>query len=165
MHDPFNETPVDPFLESAGNGLPACKFEHVGDMVSGVVTKIDKQIDTTVDGVPKKWDDGKPMHVFIFTLETANGPVNLYVRGNMVKAIREASGGVSTIGKRLTVKHHALGEKKPGKFAAKLFIAKVEPAMAPSARTQSMSAMDQAKMAAAGFNPQPVNDWPDGTPF
>ena len=37
------------------------------------------------------------------------------------------SAGVATlVGQKLTIQHHALGDKQPGKFPAKLFRAKVE---------------------------------------
>ncbi len=138
MSDPFT-TSHDPFAESGGgSGAPVFTFAEVGDTITGVVTAIDQRNDTLPDGTIKTWPDGKPMAVFIFTLDTDNGPQRIYVRGNMVTAIREAAGGKSTIGRKLTVKHHALGDKKPGRFPAKLYKAKVEdapaaPAPAPAA--------------------------------
>lgn len=167
MTDPFANIPHDPFLESAGDGVPAFKFENLGDTISGVVKKIEQRQDTTIDGVPKTWDNGTPMSMFVFTLETPGGQRNIYVRGNMVKAIREAANNESTIGKRLTVQHHALGDKKPGKFPAKLFRAKVEsvqPALSKSQHWDTpLTATDQAKMAAAGFVPQQID--PNSVPF
>jgi len=128
MTDPFSNQ-HDPFAESGGGGgAPVFSFPTLGDSISGVVTSVEQRNDSLPDGTTKTWPDGSPMKVFIFTLDTDSGPQRIFVRGNMVTAIREAAGGQSTIGKLLTVKHHALGDKKPGKFPAKLYKAKVEEA-------------------------------------
>jgi hypothetical protein len=130
MSDPFSNI-SDPFMDAGGSSNPSVSFPNLGDSVTGVVTKVDQRDDTKPDGTVKTWPDGKPMAVFIFTLDTDDGPQSLWVRGNMVTAVREASraaGLATVIGSQLTVQHHALGEKKPGKEPAKLFRAKFEPA-------------------------------------
>lgn len=121
--DPFSND--DPFL-GGGSGTPVFMFHEIGAEITGVVTQIEKRADTQPDGTAKLWSDGSPMMVFIFHLDTNTGPQRVFVRGNMVTAIREASNGQSTIGKRLTLQHHKLGDKKPGKNPAKLFRAKIE---------------------------------------
>lgn len=77
------------------------------------------------------------MAVYVFTLDVNGEEMRLFVRGNMVTAIREAAGSKSTIGHRLTVKYHDIGEAKRGFSPAKLFKAKIEwltaPAPAPAA--------------------------------
>jgi hypothetical protein len=133
MSDPFSNPASDPFMDAGGSGIPSLSFPNLGDTVSGVVTAVDQRDDTKPDGTVKTWPDGKPMAVFIFTLDTDDGPQALWVRGNMVTAIREATkaAGLSTvIGAKLTVKHHDLGEERKGFARAKLFKAKLEPAPA-----------------------------------
>lgn len=136
MSDPFSSQ-HDPFMEAAGGAsAPSVSFAEIGDSVTGVVIKVDERNDTLPDGTPKTWANGEPMKVFIFTLDTADGERAMWVRGNMVTAVKEAAraAGVKTvIGQQLTVQHHALGEKKPGRFPAKLFRAKLEPAPAKAA--------------------------------
>jgi hypothetical protein len=136
MSDPFSNQ-EDPFMAGGGGGAPVATFEAIGDTVTGVVTAVDQRTDILPDGTAKTWPDGKPMAVFVFTLDTDDGERRLFVRGNMVTAIREAASAAgfrTVIGQQITVKHHALGEKKPGKFPAKLYKAKVEPAPPKAAK-------------------------------
>jgi len=123
----------DPFAAGSGSGSPVVKFAAVGDSVTGVVKSVEQQQDAQPDGTLKTWPDGKPMSVYVFTLEVDGEEQRLFVRGNMVTAIREAAGSKSTIGHRLTVKHHDLGEPKRGFSPAKLFKARVEWLTAPAA--------------------------------
>ena len=130
MTDPFSNQ-SDPFMAAGGSGAATVSFPNLGDTVTGVVTAIDQRDDTKPDGEVKRWPDGKPMAVFIFTLETDDGPKALWVRGHMVTAIREAAAaaGLKTvIGSELTIKHHDLGEERKGFARAKLFRAKFGPA-------------------------------------
>ena len=130
MSDPFSNQ-SDPFMDAGGSGIPSLSFPNLGDTVTGVVTAIDSRDDTKPDGEVKRWPDGKPMAVFIFTLETDEGPKALWVRGNMVTAIRDAAAaaGLKTvIGSELTIKHHDLGDERKGFARAKLFKAKFGPA-------------------------------------
>jgi hypothetical protein len=129
--DPFQEQD-DPFMEGSGKA-PAVTFVNVGDTVTGVVLRNKKEKDTKPDGTPALWDNGDQKFVYIFTLDTDEGERSLWVRGHMVKAIREAvnAGGFRTvIGTKLTVQHTGLGEPKKGFSPAKLFRAKVEAAPA-----------------------------------
>lgn len=129
-------TPPDPFMAASGDGNPAVKFEQVGDTVTGVITAITERNDTKPDGTINTWADGSPVKMWVFTLDTDGTPRSLFVRGNMVRAIREAAQAASVptlIGQQLTVQHHDMGEKKPGRFPAKLYRAKVEPAPAQTA--------------------------------
>jgi hypothetical protein len=116
----------DPFAAGSGSGSPVVKFAAVGDTVTGVVKSVEQQQDAQPDGTLKTWPDGKPMAVYVFTLDVDGDEMRLFVRGNMVTAIREAAGSKSTIGHLLTVKHHDVGEAKRGFSPAKLFKAKVE---------------------------------------
>ncbi len=123
---------MDEFMESTAGGpkLPALKFVKVGDTHTGVVTEVTKLQDKDPTGNVKTYDNGDPRWVFVFTLETATGASNIWVRGQMVKAIREAAekAGVSTlVGSTLSVRYTGDGEKKSAAFnAPKLYAAKVD---------------------------------------
>jgi len=123
---------MDEFMESTAGGpkLPALKFVKVGDTHTGVVTEVTKLQDKDPTGNVKTYDNGDPRWVFVFTLETATGAANIWVRGQMVKAIREAAekAGVSTlVGSTLSVRYTGDGEKKSAAFnAPKLYAAKVD---------------------------------------
>lgn len=123
---------MDEFMESTAGGpkLPALKFVKVGDTHTGVVTEVTKLQDKDPTGNVKTYDNGDPRWVFVFTLETQIGASNLWVRGQMVKAIREAAekAGVSTlVGSTLSVRYTGDGEKKSAAFnAPKLYAAKVD---------------------------------------
>jgi hypothetical protein len=130
MSDPFSNQ-SDPFMAAGGSSAASVSFPNLGDTVTGVVTAIDQRDDTKPDGEVKRWPDGKPMAVFIFTLETDDGPQALWVRGHMVTAIREAAAaaGLKTvIGSELTIKHHDLGEERKGFARAKFGPAPVKAA-------------------------------------
>jgi len=125
----------DPLLGDGGNH-PAFDFgDPPGPILKGQVLEVVKKQDW-YDGKPLTWDDGSPKHVYILTVKTQDaslgddGVVSAWIRGNGVKTLREAAkvGGASTlVGAELTMQHHALGEKKPGKNPAKLYKAKVVP--------------------------------------
>ena len=123
---------MDEFMESTAGGpkLPALKFVKVGDTHTGVVTEVTKLQDKDPTGNVKTYDNGDPRWVFVFTLETVIGASNLWVRGQMTKAIREAAekAGVSTlVGSTLSVRYTGDGEKKSAAFnAPKLYAAKVD---------------------------------------
>jgi hypothetical protein len=123
---------MDEFMESTAGGpkLPALKFVKVGDTHTGVVTEVTKLQDKDPTGNVKTYDNGDPRWVFVFTLETVIGASNLWVRGQMVRAVREAAekAGVSTlVGSTLSVRYTGDGEKKSAAFnAPKLYAAKVD---------------------------------------
>jgi len=125
---------MDEFMESTSGGpkLPALKFAKVGDTHTGVVTEVTKLQDKDPAGNVKTYDNGDPRWVFVFTLDTPTGASNLLVRGQMVKAIREAAEKASVktlVGSTLSVRYTGDGEKKSAAFnAPKLYAAKVEPA-------------------------------------
>ena len=123
---------MDEFMESTAGGpkLPALKFVKVGDTHTGVVTEVTKLQDKDPSGNVKTYDNGDPRWVFVFTLNQPTGASNIWVRGQMVKAIREAAekAGVSTlVGSTLSVRYTGDGEKKSAAFnAPKLYAAKVD---------------------------------------
>lgn len=122
----------DEFMQSTSGGpkLPALKFAKIGDTHTGVVTEVTKLQDKDPAGNLKTYDNGDPRWVFVFTLDQQTGPANLWVRGQMTKAIREAAekAGVSTlVGCTLSVRYTGDGEKKSAAFnAPKQYAAKVD---------------------------------------
>ena len=122
----------DEFLAGGGASHPAIKFTNPGDTAKGVITAVKRLEDRDPNGTVKTWPDGKPKHVFVFTVETDNGTEALWVRGNMVKAIREAANtaGVTQMeGATLAVQFTGLGEATNKGYAPpKLFKAQVKPA-------------------------------------
>ena len=123
---------TDEFMTSTASGpkLPALKFTTVGEVHTGRVTAVTKLEDRDPAGNPKTYDNGDPRYVFVFTLDQPTGAANLWVRGQMVKAIREAAEKAKAqtlIGCTLSVKYTCDGDKKSEAFnAPKLYAAKVE---------------------------------------
>ena len=120
---------TDVFMSEGGSKYPALKFENVNDTHTGRVVEVKKLEDRDPDGNVKTWPNGDTRFVFVFTVENNGEFGNIWARGNMVKAIREAAqaAGLSTmIGANLTVKYSGDGEKKKGFNAPKLYKAKVE---------------------------------------
>jgi hypothetical protein len=121
---------TDDFL-GGGASFPAVRFTDVGDKVVGVVSNIKKLEDRDPSGEVKTWQNGDPKHVFVFDLDTEDGTVALWVRGNMVKVIKEAAYAVGVkemVGSTVAVQFTGLGEAKKGMNAPKLFKAQVKPA-------------------------------------
>jgi hypothetical protein len=111
-------------------GVASAKFETPGTTVSGKIARPpevqqQREIDT---GKPKFWDDGKPRQQLVIHLQTADraaddpdddGVRAVYVRGNMLRAVREAvrkSGAKLEPGGELTVTYAADGERKATGF-------------------------------------------------
>lgn len=141
MSDDWNDTPQggdDGFM--GGESYPALKYTTIGDTYEGRVVNIKKKQDQDYDtGDPITWPNGDPKYVWLFEIEQTNGEIGtVWVRGNAIKAIREAvkeAGSGNPIGWWLKLQHHALGEpgvSKTGKKLnpAKLFRAKLTPAPA-----------------------------------
>ena len=109
--------------------LPYLKFENVGDIRTITVREVTKTIDT-FGGEIRTWPNGDPMHVFIFKGESAGEEVNLWVRGNLVKTVKEAvraAGLTTVVNTKLTIKFDSLGDApKKGFKQPKLFKVKIE---------------------------------------
>jgi hypothetical protein len=130
---------TDVFMSEGGSKYPALKFENVNDTHTGRVVEVKKLEDRDPDGNVKTWPNGDTRFVFVFTVENNGEFGNIWARGNMVKAIREAAqaAGLSTmIGATLTVKYSGDGEKKKGFNAPKLYKAKVEAPKPQDASTE-----------------------------
>jgi len=118
-------------LAGGGPKLPTLKFEKIGDVHTGIVLDVKKLEDRDPAGVAKTWPNGDPKFVYVITLktETGDGDCNVWARGAMITAIREAA-KLATVteltGNKLSIKYSADGEKKAGFNPAKLFQAKVE---------------------------------------
>lgn len=113
------------------NSFPAIKFENVGDIRELIVRKVDQKIDIDMaTQLPKTWPNGDPVHVFVFTGEADGETKSMWVRGNLVKVLREAvtaAGLKSVIDTKVTVKFDSVGEPPQRGFSGpKLFKAKVE---------------------------------------
>lgn len=119
---------MDNFLTES-NSLPAVTLKEVGDRVEGTILQTRKLEDRDLDGEVRTWPNGDIKHVWVFDLDTGNEQQALWVRGNMVTAIRDASKAANItnlIGAKLVLEHHALGEpKQKGYNAPKLFRAKI----------------------------------------
>lgn len=113
-------------------GGPAVKFEKVGDIFEGVVLSQTEMEDRDPNGTVKTWSNGEPKKVYVLNVEDESGENrSLWVRGNMVKAIREAAREAKVkdlVGHSLKVQHNAVGTPSQKGFRApKLFRAKVSP--------------------------------------
>lgn len=118
----------DDFM-GAGDSL---KFESVGDSHSGVILSISSQQDRDPGGKGKTWEDGSPKKVYLWQVDTVDGPAVVWVRGNLVNVLRDAARKAGAkrqadlIGSRVQIKHHALGEATQKGFSPpKLFQAKI----------------------------------------
>lgn len=125
----------DDFL-AGGSSSPAVKFTNIGDKVVGKVISVTKLEDRDPYGETKRWPNGDPKHVYVFELETDEGTQSLWVRGQMIKAVREAAKAANVTemtGCTVAVQFHALGESRTKGFQApKLYKAQVKPATPPS---------------------------------
>jgi len=114
-----------------GGNAPGLKFPEVGDIRTITVRKVSEQIDTEPDGTPRTWPSGQPKMVHVFNGESDGEAASLWVRGNLVTAIREAvkAAGLKTVvDTKVTVKRLADGTPPSrGMNAPKLYAAKVEP--------------------------------------
>lgn len=133
-----------------GEKLPYHKFENPGDTAVGIVDEVEKYQGRDFDtDEPKFWPDGKPVWEYRFELRDPDtGEVaNLFVRGTLVKPIRQAvidAGHQSVKGLLLKVRFDEWGEpKKKGAKPPKLWRVKVEPAPANAApRKVAVAAAD-----------------------
>lgn len=121
----------DDLLAGGGPKLPSLKFEKIGDTHTGVVSDVKKLEDRDPAGVAKTWPNGDPRFVYVLTMTTEKeGQANLWARGAMITAIREAAksiGVTELIGNKVSIKYTGDGDKKSAGFnAPKLFAAKVE---------------------------------------
>jgi hypothetical protein len=124
---------MDDFLGGGAFG-PSFKFTEVGDTCIGTVVSYKKVQDTDPSGNPKLWPNGQVKDAFVFNLETSTGSTVLWVKGQMIKAIKDAAREAkvsSMTGCKIEVEFYGLGEQKQrGYQAPKLYRAKVTPPVA-----------------------------------
>jgi hypothetical protein len=112
-------------------GGPAFKFTEVGDTFEGVVLSQSEMEDRDPNGTVKTWKDGTSKTVYILNCEskTDGEDASIWVRGNMVKAIREAAREVKVkdlVGHEIKIQFYKLGDPTtPGFAPPKLFRVKV----------------------------------------
>ena len=117
----------DAFMES--QSFPAVKFTDPGQTVIILVENVERKNDTAPDGTQKTWPNGDPMHVFVFTGNVDGETMSLWVRGNLVTALREAvkeAGLKTVVGAELTITYTGDGTPPSrGMNAPKLFSVEV----------------------------------------
>lgn len=153
---------IDPNDLLLGGGIPAAKFQAVGDMVKGTVVRSESaQMTDFKSRKPLFWDDGRPQMQVIVTLQTDERdpsindddgqrkvyvPIGKQIHRALSDALR-AAGAKLEMGGTLAVKY--IGDKPsetPGFNAAKQYQAQYQP---PSAT----AANDLLAGAAAGSAP------------
>lgn len=132
-------------------GAPA-KFNVVGTVVQGRVLHHEKRQSRDMDGNLKTWDDGNPVWEVVVTLQTEtrdpeieddDGVRRVFVRGQMLKAVRDA---LVKCGWRQSLLGGTLGVKYTGDGIA------------------SRNGFSPPKQYAAKFEPPaPVDDFDEGT--
>jgi len=152
-------------------GVTSAKFETIGTTVSGTICrKPEVQQQREIDsGKPKFWDDGKPRQQIVIHLQTTirddqldddDGIRAVYVRGNMLRAVREAvrkAGDVLQVGGTLAVTYAGDGERKAAGFnPPKLYSATYTPT-GDAAVADVLAAVPAAPAAAAITRPPSVS--------
>lgn len=139
-----------------GGGLAAAKFPTVGTTITGrIVRKPEARQQTDIEtGEPLTFANGDPRMQIVVNLATAerdpdkpedDGERALYIKGNMLNAIRDAvrktgAAGLE-VGGTLTVTYTGDGEKKNRAFnAPKLYTATYVPPAAATANEVLMAA-------------------------
>jgi hypothetical protein len=135
---------IDPNEFLTATGVPSAKFPEIGATVKGVVQHLEvgQQRDFT-SGELKTWDDGKPMMQLVVTLATDehdptvdndDGSRRLFVKGQMLQAIRGAVRGANSqllVGGTLVVKYVAdKPAERKGMNPAKQYEAAYKPPVA-----------------------------------
>ena len=153
-------------------GVASAKFETAGTTVSGTIchppeVQQQREIDT---GKPKFWEDGKPRQQIVVHLQTTirdpevddDGIRAVYVRGNMLRAVREAvrkAGARLEVGGVLTVTYTGDGERKAAGFnPPKLYAATYVPA-AQAAVADALGDTDPAPAAVTRPPTIPADQW------
>lgn len=152
-----------------GSGGASASFPTIGTTVSGQIVsepKVQQQIDpATKEG--KVWKNGDPMMQIVVALQTTernpqrdgdDGIRNLYVKGAMLKTVREAVAQTGArgleVGGTLTVTYVADGEKTNPAFAPpKLYTAQYRP---PAGAAANAMLMGQPAAAPAPYQQPPA---------
>jgi hypothetical protein len=122
-------------------GAPYAGFPTAGTTHRGKIVGDEVQQQTTLEGEPKFWPDGRPMWMGVLTLQTDerdpqinndDGQRRLFIKGHMVQAIRDAlkQAGADRLehGGMIAVRYDRDGERKsPGMNPPKLYVAQYKP--------------------------------------
>lgn len=150
-----------------GGGLAAAKFPTVGTTITGrIVRKPEARQQTDIEtGEPLTFANGDPRMQIVVNLATAerdpdkpedDGERALYIKGNMLNAIRDAvrktgAAGLE-VGGTLTVTYTGDGEKKNRAFnAPKLYTATYVPPAAAAANEMLMGTPAQNPLAGTPY--------------
>lgn len=147
-------TTADEFFTSGGSGLPAFKFENLGDTLAGEITRVGEPFEREKLGKP-----GQTETTICIDIRADDGNEwSLWVSKVAMKmAIRDAVAaagavGAPTVGGRLGVQYHAdKPSTTPGFNPQKLFVAQYVPP-APSAAANAI------------FNEAPAQPAPQAPP-
>ncbi len=147
-----------------GGGIPSAKFEKPGAKVSGVIAytpEVQQQRDIK-DGKPLTWDDGKPKQQVKVILQTNsigdddNGERAIYLKGGMMKAVREAVKKAGAkgleIGGKLAVQYTKDGEKTRAGFNAPKIYAALYKAPYPLEGAAASEPEEAAEAAEEGLD-------------
>lgn len=130
---------MDPNSFLMGSGGRSATFPNKGDQVVGyVVATALRQQTAFQTNKPMFWENGEPRMELVVTLHTElqdddddDGLRKVYIKGEMLKAVREAvrKSGASGLAKdgKLGIRYVRDGEKKAGMNPPKLYTAKYEP--------------------------------------
>ena len=154
-------------------GSPSAKFDTIGTVVGGTITRIGDQVQQTEfkTGKPLFWDDGKPRMQLPITVQTElrdptdptdTGERTLWVKGRMKKAIAaalKAAGSKLNLGGLLTVTF--VGEEDTGAGSpAKVYTATYAPQGGFFEPEQVATPAPAPQPAAPAPAPQPVQAAP-----
>lgn len=148
-----SEDDINDFLESGG--IPSAKFDKIGDTYEGTVIRMEKLQQRDFEtGEPQTWDDGSPKNMLHVDIQTDirdpeiagdDGIRRLYVRGNMIQAVRSAMRAAQSriySGGHLRVTYVRDGDRQSrGRQPAKLYEAVYTPG---TRKLTSVSADDLA---------------------
>jgi len=143
------EDDVNDFLE--GGGIPSAAFDDIGDSWAGTILRLEKQQGRDLETKELQvWDDGSPKYIILIDIQTNvnnpdipgdDGVRRLWVRGNMLTAIRSAMRATNAklrVGGHLTVSYIRNGEQKkrglnPPKLYEATYVASTKPMTSLSA--------------------------------
>lgn len=129
-YDPGKYEDADSLL---GAAIPTCTFAEKGTKHSGIILDIATGVQTDPDGTVKRFGDGSARRQVILTLQTNlkdneddDGRRRLFVKGQMLKAAREATRKVKAPGPRpggvITVTYSGdEASTRPGFSGAKVY--------------------------------------------
>ena len=128
-----------------GGGAKAFQFNTIGDICRGTVVKAEMRQQTSIEGVPLNWDDGRPRMQLVVELQTDehvddddDGIRTLYAKGGrfeiaegegqsmrdaIADAMKEQKEKSLDPGDELAVGFTGLGKAKRGYSAPKLYAA------------------------------------------